>query len=370
MITNLRISDIADYIDESSNDLGTLSRSNHINKWSFRKPVNHSSLVALNDIQLYSINDGFNLIYHDNVSDMLSNINNDWSYSERNAPFRMSDFYNYDKDATEWFQLTFVNNSFGRVGETLRINLATSFIDIYAFTRFAVFNGVRSYADFGFIFSTNFSNSTIYFYKVDSLVNYDFNNTLNFRIPNVCSAGSIYQIRPVFTNAGGVMENGSTLDVDELSGNWYSFPPNCYGQFSVSSSGGGGGGSQIDLMRYIDITINYLNYTYDDGYLTLSNISGVVYAVIGESFHGDLNVSYTLYYYYDNYSYVTLSSNSFILNEDDYPWKNNPFTYNDTIQLETELKDPDVLEFRLLLQLSKDGVSQTETLNLLITKLK
>lgn len=103
MISDLRISNIADYIGESSNDLGTLCRSNKINKWSFHKPVNHSNLTALNDIQLYSINDGFNLIYHDNVSDMLSNINNDWSYSERNAPFRMSDFYNYDKDATEWF---------------------------------------------------------------------------------------------------------------------------------------------------------------------------------------------------------------------------------------------------------------------------
>lgn len=320
---------------------------------------------------MYSVNDGFNLGYHYNVNSMLDSLEYNWSYNERNAPYRMSDFMEYDKQTKEWFKFEFANETSGAVGQIIRINLNSNVIDLLEFTKFAVFDGVRSYADFGFIFSRDFSNNApIYFYKLASVVDFDFNDNYNFKIPDVCTVGNSYQIRPVITTASTNMEMRETRNTNELTGFWFSFPPNCYGQFTVVESGGGG--TQVDLLRYIDININNLNFVYDDGYLTLSNITGNVNSVISETFSGDLYVNFELRYDYQlengNTTYVVIGSDSFVLNEDNYLWNTTNFVYNNTIQLVNELKDPDILQFKMVINLSLGTNQQTEILNFQVSK--
>lgn len=107
----IRISDIRNTLGESSNDLGTLCKSNHINKWSWNKPINSSTLKESTDTDRFLDNDGFDISTHYLVDNTLAAKNRyesgvNWIYRQRTAPFRLGDFSNYDSSAQKWFDVS------------------------------------------------------------------------------------------------------------------------------------------------------------------------------------------------------------------------------------------------------------------------
>ena len=56
------IDDVASALGHGSYDLGTLCMSNNVNKWSFRKPIIHTSNGELSEQDYYNQNDGFTIV--------------------------------------------------------------------------------------------------------------------------------------------------------------------------------------------------------------------------------------------------------------------------------------------------------------------
>ena len=108
----ISITDIRNILGESSKDLGTLCRSDNINKWSWHKPINSHTLKKTTDTDRFSDNDGFDLstyfvtttLYVKNRFESSTGI--EWQYHKRNKPFRMGDFISYDPSASRWFDVS------------------------------------------------------------------------------------------------------------------------------------------------------------------------------------------------------------------------------------------------------------------------
>ena len=100
-LTGITTSMVASAIGEGSNDVGTLCKSNKINKWSKWKPIHVTQVTGITEAILKS--NGFGLYF--NSSNNINNIlgTGTFTYTKptgtQNSPFRLGDFRNYDHNA-------------------------------------------------------------------------------------------------------------------------------------------------------------------------------------------------------------------------------------------------------------------------------
>ena len=369
---------VASTIGENA-DLMTCCRSSHVNQWSFKKPINSTSMTSLAINDYYNANDGFMLFTFSTPNRMLyelqhPNASNIWKYEERTAPYRLTDFENYNHYAGPLCNLYFVNDNGGTPGSLLRLECPDLMNMIQ---HWAYFEGVRSYVDLIFLIynaGTEFDASGmqgLYAYKIASVVDYDGDGTFNFRIPSDFSSGQ-YEIRLCCAVTDNVLSDGECRYVNldnPLRGTWYALPRHCMQMFTVNSGGGGGGGgggsTSTDYYDYLGI--DFYNAEYEYNALQLSNLSFTNYIVINSA----TNLTFNLYveYWYDNApTPVKLGSASRTLNEDDMPWATINMHYRDNITTVTDANLDDRIAIRAEFNLTINGTSHRKTINTTIER--
>ena len=366
---------IANTIGENA-DLMTCCKSNHVNEWSFKKPINEASMTALDASAYYSCNDGFTLYTFNSPQRMLyelqhENASNIWKYEQRSAPYRLTDFEGYQHYATPLCTLTWETDNGGTAGSTLRL-YCTDFEDMIQ--HWAIFEGVRSYVDLVLLFypsGTEYNQSGeqgVNVYKITSMIDYDGSGNLNFRIPSGLSTGQ-YEIVFCCSIATTGMSDGECRYVNSsnpLTGTWYALPRHTRQVFTVNSGGGGGGGgTTTDYFSYLDI--DFYGATYEYNSYQLNNLSFTNYIVIGTA----SNKTFNLYveYWYDNTSQpVRLGSASRTLNEDDMPWATININYRDTIYTITDADLDNKIAIRAEYSLTVNNTTQRKTISTTIER--
>ena len=369
------LTQISNTIGENA-DLATCCTSSHVNKWSFKKPVNSNSMTALSTQDYYDMNDGFNLSYYNTPQQLLYSIQHPavsylWDYEARTAPFRLTDFEDYDHYKAQLCRLTFIGDNSGTVNTTLRLE-CTDLLDMIQHWQY--FSGVRNYVDFIFLiynYGTEYDQlgtQDVYVYKIDSIVDYDGNGEYDIRIPSMLATG-MYEIRLCCSTATTGMVDGECIyynsSSSQLSGNWYALPQECKQTFTVMSSGGGGGSTTNDYFNYLGIDFYDARYNYSN--LTISNLSFINYIVI----NGATDDTFNIYveYWYDNVSTpIKLGTASRTLAIQDMPWASIRINYNDNINV---ISDDDLnnrIAIRAEIAVTVNNTTQTRTLNKTINK--
>lgn len=364
-------------------DLYTCCRSNKINPNSFYKPINNSSKTQLSIKDFYDANDGFNLYTFNTPQQMLyelqhPNASDIWKYSSRGAPFRLTDFENYNHYAPAICNLTYITDNCGTTGSPLRLecNGLTDMI-----RRWKYFEGVRNYVDFIFLiypYGTEFDQSGmqgVYAYKYMSMVDYDGDDVFRLNIPSELSAGN-YEIRLCCANTYSTLSDNECryVNIDnQLPGTWYALPAYCKQVLTVQSggSGGGGGSTSTDYFNYLEIDFYGATYNWNDSTRELSNISFTNYIVINNS----SNLTFDLHatYWYDleptHTNSVKLMEVRRILNEEDIPYANIRVTYNDPINIIGDPNLDDRIAIRAEITLTvNNGSSQHKSITTTIQK--
>lgn len=366
---------VASTIGEDA-DLMTCCRSSHVNEWSFKKPINSTSMTSLAIDDYYNANDGFMLFTFSTPNRMLyelqhPNASNIWKYEERTEPYRLTDFEDYNHYAAPLCNLYFVDDNGGTPGSSLRLECPDLMNMIQ---HWKYFEGVRSYVDLIFLIynaGTEFDASGmkgLYAYKIASVVDYDGDGTFNFKIPNDLSSGQ-YEIRLCCAVTDNVLSDGECRYVNldnPLRGTWYALPRHCVQMFTVNSGGGGGGGStSTDYYAYL--VMDFYDAEYDYNALELSNLSFTNYIVINSA----TNLTFNLYveYWYDNApSPVMLGSAKRTLSEEDMPWTTINMHYKENITTITEANLDDRIAIRAEYSLTMYGTSRHKTINTTIER--
>ena len=370
------LNNIRNILSETTWSLGLMCKSNKINKWSFRKPVNSDELTKLTDSELYNINDGFRLYTFNTPQAMLyelqhENVSRIWEYEERTEPYRLGDFEGYDHYAGPLCNLYFVDDNGGTPGSSLQLECHDLMNMIQ---HWKYFEDVRSYVDLIFLIynaGTEFDASGtqgLYAYKIASVVDYDGDGTFNFRIPNDLSAGR-YEIRLCCAVTDNVLSDGECRYVNldnPLRGTWYALPRHCKQMFTVNRGGGGGGGStSTDYYAYL--AMDFYDAEYDYNAHELSNLSFTNYIVINSA----TNLTFNLYveYWYDNApSPVMLGSANRTLSEEDMPWATINMHYKENITTITDANLDDRITIRAEYSLTVYGQSQHKSITQQINK--
>ena len=210
-----KISEVRQALGENSNSLSILSTSDHVNKWSFHKPIQFNKTTALTNEEINSKNCGFYNFVFNTPFDLIHNIREVWKYEKPSSYFRLSDFRNYNHNAERWYILEgFNNNNF------IRIDLST---DISLFTSFQEFKNQD--LDFGFLISTTLDNTTTsgYYYKQCNIQDLDGHYHLD---ASTLPIGT-YQVIPVLKSADSRYNNDTLTPINRNSdfvGDWYAFP--------------------------------------------------------------------------------------------------------------------------------------------------
>ena len=289
-------------------DVGTCCCSTNINKWSFHKPINVDTNLAISDSVIYANNDGFNLYRYNSPQQLVyslqnTNITGLWNYISREEPYRLTDFDQYDHYATPLYSLEFVTGNSGTAGTALRITCSDDILDYI--DRWQYFEGIRSYTSvFALIYTkgTQYDNTVnrgIGIYKLGSKIDDDIDsNHLSFVIPQL-SVGT-YELRVCISNTTDIQNTGDYLyytGEQQLSGYWYALPPESVLTFNVNSSGGGGGGTpdqpSTNFFNYVEWTFDRLSYDWNDP--NLSNINFRTRIMLNEA-RGDVKVEAKIYY--------------------------------------------------------------------------
>lgn len=381
------ISNISQTLGEDSYDLGTLCRSDNINKWSFRKPVNLNKLAPLTNQDFYSVNSGFNLYSYNSPQQLLYEAQNPqlstlWDYSPRTAPFRLGDFFEYDHYADPMFTLEWVSDSYGPVGTSLRFS---SNSDCYTFVkRWAYFDGVHSYVDFVLLIyqaGTQYNQSGsqgVGILKLASGIDLDAgNDSLHFRIPSGLSTG-LYEMRLCFSTATSGWMDGEyqwyNPNSNPLYGFWYALPEHSKLSFNVNSGGGGGGGTGgtgDDLFQYVDFSFSNLQYDFYDPDLWNLSFDNVVSVLASPDGDDSTEIIVHVEYNYTNcvQGTVLLGSESFTLVESGQAWKTINISHPDNIEtIFTASLDNDEISISVSADITIKGKTQNRTWTQRISK--
>ena len=134
-------------------DLATCCQSSKINPWSFNKPINNAKMTSLTTQDYYDANDGFFLFTFSTPQQMLYELqhplaSNIWKYTARTAPFRLTDFNNYDHYTPKLCELYFASDNSGEANSIVKLT-CNGLVDMIR--HWAYFEGVRSYVDLIFL---------------------------------------------------------------------------------------------------------------------------------------------------------------------------------------------------------------------------
>lgn len=330
--------------------------------------------ITLQD--LYDNNDGFDLFTFSTPQRMLYELthesaSNIWQYTARTAPYRLTDFENYDHNGDLNYALIFDGNNSAPAGTTLHLYCdgVTSMIQNWNY-----YDGVRNSVDLCFLiyesdktYSAS-GNESVYVYKITSISNYSpsSDDTFNFIVPSLLTANRQYIIRLCCSTATTGMSDGACIYYNDgsLTGDWYAMPQITQAMFTVQGSGGGG---STDLFNYLTFEFNNGQYDFDDVNLILSNISFTNLISISSETNKTFNVS--LRYYYENAaSRVQLGYAYRTLNYYDVPYSNISIQYNNNIYVITSADLENKMAVKVEVTVSSNNVSQSKTFTAYVEK--
>ena len=314
-MNNLR--NIAEALGVDNMDLAGCCRSSNINQWSFHKPINDPRIQALSEEDFYRLNSGFYLYPVNQPQEMLyflmhRETNILWTYEDRIAPYRLSDFFQYEHYGDMDFNIGWTTSSVGRPGDTLRLE---SNYNIWDFVQWGYFSTINTNnLDICFLFyplGTDYDGSDrgVYLYKVCSYSTYD--DRLNLKIPNDLSNGD-YELRLVFTTATGSLSDGQCIyyradNYNYIIGNWFCFPPDSKCTFTVGSTPPS---PQTDFFSLVDFDFSDLDFNF--WFPTLSDLSFINTVTLLDTTR---EASVYIEYKYNNTSIpVTLRATTLYLN--------------------------------------------------------
>ena len=221
----LAISTVANVLGVASSDLGTLCKSDKVNKWSFHKPVRSNKVSALNESDIYSVDSGLSIdIYNTPVDAFVARAptsiggyNLRWNYLQprgiiSNEFYRLLDFYLYNHNTSEWFTMIQDVSSVPDNG-TMKTTFSHSDYDITILSNFNALTEIRgSTLYFGIIISSSATNTlgsySGYYYKL-AQIGADWSTVKNALYMTVSGAsnkpllGIQYYAVPVITTYSG-----------------------------------------------------------------------------------------------------------------------------------------------------------------------
>ena len=242
------IKEIKNILSEFTYNLGSLCKSSKVNKWSFYKPVTSSKMTQLSTQDYFNADDGFNLWNFSNPFDMLHELQDNtshlWEYEEREAPFRLSDFWSYEHYAQTLFEFEFVGMNTGTFGETLKIQTSTDIQGVV--NNWATPRTLSSTGDLVLlVFERNkqydaSSMGTVGIYKVCQLINYD-GGEIRFTIPSSSAIQTgEYTLVPCITTATYRLNDGEyyyyNSNTEVWVGQWFAFPKHASLNFSITQT--------------------------------------------------------------------------------------------------------------------------------------
>lgn len=347
----ISISDIQNKIEEAAKDIGTLSKSSNINKWSFYKPVNHSKLSRLNDSDFSSANDGFNLHTWSTWYQCLNNRSYDWTYVDRTAPYRMGDFIGYNhNNRTPWFQMECVQGYYVYENENANIfidNDIQSFVNTYG-----VFSGTTSSSvDLVYII-TDESMGSRYLYKFSAVEFLSDYNSYYLKLDSNFRTGNDYSVIPMLTTATNQWSDRTMQSLREdsdLFGSWWPLPPTSQVSFTVVERP-----TPPSPSQYISIEIFNMYYIFNDPILT--EIEFDVRMTISGTITDSVIVSADIYF--DNTATpVKLGSCSATLDINNNPTVINHINYRDDITTIVSGNLEDRIPLRVEATYTKNGTT-------------
>jgi hypothetical protein len=98
--SNISVAMVKAELGAATNDVGQLCIHANVNKWSKRKPINHSSVVPLTEAQFAALKYGINIFELPSTVGSSYNTRN-WAYNKPTSlsPKRLTDFCQYEKSA-------------------------------------------------------------------------------------------------------------------------------------------------------------------------------------------------------------------------------------------------------------------------------
>jgi len=364
---SISIKDIKNQLAEFTYNLGNLCKSNKVNKWSFHKPINSPKLTQLSDSDYYAADDGFNLWNFNNPFDMLhelqSNNSNLWTYNERLAPFRLSDFWDYSHYAQTLFEFEFVGNNTGTFGTTLRLQTSTDIQNVV--NNWHTPSQLSSTGDLILLIFERgkqydaSSMGTVGIYKVCQFMNYD-GDDIRFTIPSssAIQAGE-YSIVPCISTATYRLEDGEyyyyNSNTETWVGLWFAFPKHAQLNFTITQTSPSTSDYfnyfTVDMFTAVDFT--YTNYNYELRDITFTNY--IEYSPPSRT----KQFTVTIEYYYTNCAQpVMLGQMSRTFNIDNLV-ETATINYRDTITCITSARlEEDMISIEQRVHISSGGETQ------------
>lgn len=374
----ITIEDIKNILSESTYNLGQLCKSILINKWSFYKPINSDKVQRLTETDIAEVNDGFNLYTFNTPQEMMTDLQNTstlWDYVDREAPYRLSDFIEYNHDGnlltTSW-----IGSSTAEVGNILRFTVDDGNVQNivntwkYYSDNLSDYDFVLLIYPYGTIYQ---SLQPIYIYKIVNKLNYDGSGQFSITIPSALTTGN-YTASLCVTDATLSLSEGTCVYDREgdYHGTWCAFPPHTKLDFTVASSSGGGGGGGTtpeNYFGYIGYDYSNVDYNYNPDVYILEDLT----ITMDFELHGQHNGTYDIYataYFDDASTPIYLGQYSTQLDETN-PSGQITWNYKDTIYplIPNQLADGQIsIRFEVIIE--KNSNSQTATWTANLQKLK
>lgn len=374
---SLSIRDIKNTLSEFTFNLGNLCKSSKVNKWSFYKPITSPKLNQLTTQDYFDADDGYNLWNFTNPFDMMHELqdssSNLWTYTEREAPFRLSDFWSYEHYAQTLFEFEFVGYNTGTFGDTLRLQTSTDIqgvVNNWYTPRtlsstgdlvLLIFERGKQYDASGM--------GTVGIYKVCQFMSYD-GEDIRFTIPSSSSIQTgDYTLVPCITTATYRLNDGEyyyyNSNTETWVGQWFPFPRHAYLNFSITQTSP----SHIDFFSLFSFDqFKALDFTYTPNNYELSLISFTNY-VEYYPYNNTRQFSVSIEYWYTNCAqHVLLGQAHRTFNADNILEQIN-INYRDTITVITGARlDEDIISIEQRVSITSLGETQTKTYNRTIEK--
>lgn len=364
------IKDIKNTLSEFTYNLGSLCKSNKINKWSFYKPVTSSKMTQLSTQDYFDADDGFNLWDFTNPFDMMHELQDStshlWEYEEREAPFRLSDFWSYEHYAQTLFEFEFVGMNTGTFGETLKLQTSTDIqgvVNNWATPRtlsstgdlvLLVFERGKQYDSSGM--------GTVGLYKVCQFMNYD-GGDIRFTIPSSSAIQTgDYTLVPCITTATYRLNDGEyyyyNSNTETFAGRWFAFPKHAYLNFSITQTSP----THIDFFSLFNFSqVEAVDFTYTDYNYELRDISFTNY-VIYSPYNSTRQFGVSIEYWYNNTSRPVMLGSAYRTFTADNILEQISINYRDTITVITGARlDEGIMSIEQRITIYSLGESQSKT---------
>lgn len=222
--------DVQQCLNTSVKTAKLLCTHTNINKWSFYKPIIHSSLFTLTDAQIWSANSGLSVPKYTDLVYILNAKNaslGKWIYSTPIggliSPYRLADFRWYNHLAHDWFTFS-LQNSEAALGNGVTVHLP----DLGTLLNFGEFNSIGENLRLGFIITTSNTsdNSSANYYPVTNSsfpTMADLESTVTLPSSLFTTACTYYIIPILSTCNYTVNQLVSIRESEGLMGDWYCF---------------------------------------------------------------------------------------------------------------------------------------------------